>query len=398
MARVSSGIALAVLVAALAPAAAAQTAPPDVQDLYARQTLPGYLAIVEHYRTRRTGEAVAAILAWPNAAVDRSVSGLWALRGRVRRCPVRPDEVDAADLDAAVLLHTDASAAAYLAADLPSFHFHLDSARKLVELRHAVTVMTGAANEVPNDDCRAGPPIDRRDWYLAMATILLGLWELPTADRLAQFGLEAAPGDPEMLLAAGSIRETNAYAAAHEELRPPNVRMNVDQFVRANLRQSTIERSLGDALALFEKALAARDAPLEARLRLGSVLSALGRTADAYTALRSVVDCSSVTDERYLAHLFLGRLADEEGAVQEAVDQYQQAANVLPHSQAARVALAFALDRAGEPGGRALLRETLAEPWPRDGWDDPWWTYYFGQFRQGRQLLDTLRQQVLGTR
>jgi len=37
----------------------------------------------------------------------------------------------------------------------------------------------------------------------------------------------------------------------------------------------------------------------------------------------------------------------------------------------------------------------LAEPWPRDGWDDPWWTYYFGQFRQGRRLLDELRRRVM---
>ena len=200
------GLAFALLVAVTtARPATAQTAPPDVQDLYARQKLLAYFKIVSTYRAGRIDEATGAILGWSDAEVDQAVKGLARLRGEVRPCPSLPDELAAADLDAAVLLHTDASADAYLGDDWVAFTRHLEFARTLVEPRHAIGEMWVAHPDLSRDDCHPPAPLTRRDWYLAMATCLQGVWELPTADRLAQFGLEAAPDDQAMLLAAGSI-------------------------------------------------------------------------------------------------------------------------------------------------------------------------------------------------
>jgi len=390
-----SALALALLVAV----PTAQTARDDVRDLYARQKLLPYLEIVATYRAGRIDQATAAILSWSDPEVDQAAKAFERLRGKVRPCPTLPDEIAAADLDAAVLLHTDASAAAYLDEDWNAFTGQLEVARRLVEIRRLVSAMWQSASEATRQDCGAPVPLTARDWYVAVTTSLQGRWELQTADRLAAFGLEAAPDDPEMLLAAGSIKEALAFGAARDPGLPPSDQLSGSAFSRVHKRRLSELQAMRldrrEAAALFERALATGAAPLETRLRLGRVWAQMDRRADARQALDKVLAAEPTVEERYLARLFLGRVAEEDGDIQSAVAEFRRAVEIQPHSQAARVALAYALERAGDAGGRALLADVLAEPWPRDGWDDPWWTYYFGQFREGRQLLDALRRRVM---
>jgi len=394
-----SGLALALLVAMTTACPAAAQVVSEERDPYGRQALAGYFAIVATYRAGRIGDAAATLLVWPDADVDQAVRGLVRLRGKIRRCTVLPDEIAAADLDAAVMLHTDAATGAYNRDDWPHFFFHLDHARKLVELRHLIDRMWADTPELARDGCRPPPPLTRRDWYFAVATSLQGLWELPTADRLAGFGLEAAPDDAAMLLAAGSIKEALAYGAARDPGLPPSDQLSGSAFSRVQNRRlgelQAMRRDRRDAAALFERALATGAAPLETRLRLGRVWAQMDRRADAREALGEVLASEPTAEERYLACLFLGRVSEQDGDPAAAAGHFRRAVDSQPHGQAARVALVHALEQTGDAGGPALLAAVLAEPWPRDGGDDPWWIYYFGQFRAGRRTLDELRQRVM---
>lgn len=395
-----SGLAFALLVTVTAARPAVTQVASVDRDPYNRQDLAGYFAIVATYRAGRVGDAAATLLVWPDAEVDQAVRGLVRLRGKVRRCTVLPDEIATADLDAAVMLHTDTAVGAYNRDDWSHFFFHLDHARRLVELRHLIDRTWADTPALARDGCQPPPPLTRPEWYLAVMTSLQGLWELPTADRLARFGVEAAPDDPAMLLAAGSIKEAGAYADAHNHQPPPGSdRLTGSAFHRERERRAMaslgIERQLHDAASLFERALATPAAPIEARLRLGRVWSELDRPAEARRAFDQVLEAGPTVDERYLVHLFRGRAAEQEDDTAAATADYRRAVEIQPHSQAARVALAHALERSGQIGGLYLIHSMLGEPWPRDGWDDPWWTYYFGQFRAGRRLLDELRQRVM---
>ena len=99
------------------------------------RTLAGYLDIVATCRAGRIGDAASTLLVWSDTEVDQAVRGLVRLRGKFRRCTVLADEIAATDLDAAVMLHTDAAVGAYNRDDWPRFAAHLDRTRQIIESR-----------------------------------------------------------------------------------------------------------------------------------------------------------------------------------------------------------------------------------------------------------------------
>jgi tetratricopeptide (TPR) repeat protein len=352
----------------------------QVEDLETWNEIAPYLHIIASYRAGRVDDAVRDILAWSSISLDDARHRIRDLRSRVVLCRTATPAIDArtsageievADLDAAVLLHTDAAMRA-LERNLSSWtEIQLRAAKALYDWTHGLTA----------------------DWSRAP----LGHWEPTLATSFAAIGLEAAPADAEMLLAAGTIREALALEGVqHPVRRPVWARPNNFVFGRPLAVSIDVKENLNGARELYERGLAARPVYVQTHLRLGRVLSLLDRLDEARAELELVAANADAARERYLAELFLARVAEQADDDKTAVVHYRRAIDAWPDSQAARVGLVQALERKdGSDGAPKELREVLSQPWPRAVTSDPWWVYPFGESERGPQLLDELRRRFV---
>jgi tetratricopeptide (TPR) repeat protein len=404
----------AVLSAALLTSGAASQVPnstrvpqkQQVEDLETWNEIAPYLHIIASYRAGRVDDAVRDILAWSSISLDDARHRIRDLRSRVVLCRTATPAIDArtsageievADLDAAVLLHTDAAMRA-LERNLSSWtEIQLRAAKALYDWTHGLTAdWSRAPVDLPRG-CHPVPELGRRDWHLAVAWSLLGHWEPTLATSFAAIGLEAAPADAEMLLAAGTIREALALEGVqHPVRRPVWARPNNFVFGRPLAVSIDVKENLNGARELYERGLAARPVYVQTHLRLGRVLSLLDRLDAARAELELVAANADAARERYLAELFLARVAEQADDDETAVVHYRRAIDAWPDSQAARVGLVQALGRKdGSDGAPKELREFLSQPWPRAVTSDPWWVYPFGESERGPQLLDELRRRFV---
>jgi len=127
----------------------------------------------------------------------------------------------------------------------------------------------------------------------------------------------------------------------------------------------------------YRQALASDPALVEARIRLGRVLTKLDRPEDAVRELEAAARGTSDPVDTYLAHLLAGRAEESRGGLSAAVEHYREATTALPAAEAGWVALAHALDRAGERGRAttAVARVLAADTEPEI---DPYRAYHFG--------------------
>jgi hypothetical protein len=101
--------------------------------------------------------------------------------------------------------------------------------------------------------------------------------------------------------------------------------------------------------------------------------------------------------QRYLARLFLGRLADQRGRLDDAAHFYARALQGWPDSQAARLGLAHVLERTtGPAAARPVVAASLSASRRLDRAADPWWLYPFGPPGLATAALDRLWKQALG--
>jgi tetratricopeptide (TPR) repeat protein len=215
-----------------------------------------------------------------------------------------------------------------------------------------------------------------REFYLAFAAAELFFANPTPAQTLAEEGLRAAPGDADLLLLSGCAQETLSLA-----------RQQLGQRHEANESLRNAERRLREALAVDP-------GRAEARLRLGRVLSQQERPNEAEPLLEPLAKGLTDDPTRYLALLFLGDLHERRGRPRKAIEAYQAALRVVPVAQAARVALAHALEAQGEPGASVLLLAVARTPSSSVRGPDPWWSYPFGPRSFGLEPLARLREQV----
>ncbi len=415
MSRVSRAIVFVVaamsVVSAAGPRAQNQTQVPQkqqIEDLAEWNRLAPYLRIIAAYRAGRVDEAAQDILAWPRRALDEARQTIERLRRRVVLCREATPAIDGrtfageiqvADLDAAVLLHTDAALRTLRHSNPFGGQTQLQAAEELFEWtrgrdRDLHDLPTGLLRLMSS--CHPNAALAHRDWYLAVSWTLLGYWELDIADGFAELGLDAAPSDAEMLLAAGTIEEGLALDATQHGIAPSRMQRRLEHLRGSQPRRDAV-RSLNEASALYRRALDTRPGDLPTRLRLGRVLSLLDRADEARVALEPVAANAGEATERYLAELFLARVAEQADDHVTAIRHYEQAIDAWPESQAARIGLVQVLGRTEGPTATWLLREALSQPWPRALESDPWWAYPFGEFERGFQLLDELRRRFVVT-
>lgn len=360
-----------------------------------------YLVIVSTYRSGPAGNAVAAIRAWDENRLARTVKELPAqLGGRLHVCQDQPDAVTFTALDAAVLLHTDAALAALGDADADEGSRHLDQAQKLLEWTFGRRMqLPKAAQDAEAARCAAPPPIAIRDWYLVATRLTLAEWALFVSERFAESLVQAAPDDPEALFAAGNVQEGLATNDAQYHLPPPAWRFSSNEsWMRAQARyqQSLRNRKQDREAASQIYALALRSAPDrdDIRLRLGWVFLQLDRRKEAQRELEAVVGSAGARSTRYLASLFLGRVHEKSNRLGDAAECYRRAAEAEPDAHVARLALSHALGRQDllDESRREALR-ALAPP-GLSAEHDPWTEYPLGDWRAGAALLDRLRDRV----
>jgi tetratricopeptide (TPR) repeat protein len=123
------------------------------------------------------------------------------------------------------------------------------------------------------------------------------------------------------------------------------------------------------------------------------VLWRLGRPEPAREALLEAVARSRDPKDRYLAHLFLGRVHEDATRFEPALAEYRKAVEIDPEAQSAAVALSHVLQLTGEmeEGRRAMARGVAG----RRAMRDAYWDYLVVNARQVDDLLAALHRESL---
>jgi tetratricopeptide (TPR) repeat protein len=196
------------------------------------------------------------------------------------------------------------------------------------------------------------------------------------------------PDAAEVLFGEACLQESLGSPPEQEYVRI-TILPNGSQFLGVESAPAHFRR----AESLLRRALAADPGLIEARLRLGRVLTQQGRYEAAVSELAQVVAAPPDRTLGYYAHLFIGDATQALGRLDEAQAAYRTAIELYPHTQSARIGLGAALRAAGDRSAAlTAILPTLTEPaGSRDGTDDPWWNYYDGDAANLTALMDRLR-------
>jgi tetratricopeptide (TPR) repeat protein len=341
---------------------ATQVAQEDVVVDESPGSLGSYFRIVAQYRSGQFAEAVQALRSWGVRDVDRALRQLKRQGSRLKECGRGSDGLSPATVEGAALLHANAGLQALFDQTLPEYQ---DQFRRATEL-FAWFAKLGCKTE----------RVSARDLHLGVASAALALLHADQAYDVAVQGLELSPGDGDLLLVAASAQEALAFGYQQYQQGEP-----------AALALQLAERHL-------RKAVESHPDLAEARLRLGRVLQLLGRYQEAETLLDGVARSTAPEESRYLALLFLGQIREGTGRLDRAAEIYGRAVELRPTGQAARLALALAIERdQGAQAARGALLPALLTR-PANAPTDPWWTYPRGPDRLGPRLFSELRERV----
>jgi len=150
------------------------------------------------------------------------------------------------------------------------------------------------------------------------------------------------------------------------------------------------EGETSDVVRRYETAMKFPETELEARVRCASFLFRLGQLDRAIGLLDGASGISSDTYVRYLADLVRGRVLHALGRTEEAIDAVRRALVASPGAQSARVLLMTMLVMRGDRQAAAELAEAVETS--ADDESDPWWTYWFGDFRAYPAIVVRLRE------
>jgi hypothetical protein len=341
---------------------------------------PRYQDAVVRYRTGAAEAGVSEVCAWPAARLRREVKSLGELRARARRSadPALVSLWYEVPVTAALMLHTDCAEAAR--------HHDGDSAGTHESIAAEIAAML-------RDD-GANRAFARR-WYHVMAGLAARDDRWPDALDWAERGVREFPLAAELLVAVGAIEEVYAVQTSRSDPPPVPDRMS-DSGVRRirseMLQRQEVQTHLERAREALVAAILARPSLCEAHLRLGRVAWRLGEPAEARSELQQVPGCGSSTGERYLAHLFLGRLDEDTARLDDAARRYEAALALEVNSQAARLALSHLRLRQGDgPTARAEAERALRPGGARLR-PDPFWLYPWGPSVGVEDRVEALRR------
>lgn len=333
-----------------------------------------YPQIVVAYRTGQFLTAVADLLRMPADRLRDDADDF--VRAATK---ARDDEM----LRAATMLHTEAALALRLesgAGGSGEWVVHGASARRAAKALDAFDPHSPFV----------------RQWRLLMSAFLQGQGDLFAAMHFAAGswgrlpdGLRGSPiviraleplpdrltgdDDAELRLAMGAIQET-AWVREHE-------------YAAGRGRGD-----LGAAERDLRRALALRPDLLEARIRLGRVLTLREDFAAAARTLEEIDPRGLDQGFLYLAKLFKGDAEERLGRAAAAEADYRAAIAVFATAQSARIALAHLHHAQGDRRAAAAAVREGADPLATSEAADPWLWYLRGTSWRVEGYVNTLRQ------
>ena len=328
-----------------------------------------YRDAIERYR--RGDRYVAGETAWTERVSDEI--------GQLKRLPA-----EGFPYEAAAMLHTDRDIYERDAAEqaeevAPDTAPHLDAARQILAL-------------IRDDERRRA---FERPWFLAVALHLYRRGQWPLALHYLDVALRLYADDPLLLLARGSLIESQTALDLPPALADVLV-MTPSREAGALRRWAEHQARLRDAEATYRRALRGMPDLVEARVRLGRVLCQRGEPRQAAEELAAAAAHPQADPPmRYLAWLFLGAAREAEKRPREAVEAYRAAAALDTDSTVAAVALSHALHDAGDrDAAQDVLRAALSGARRRRDWD-AWWNYRWGRSHEAEARLEALRERAM---
>jgi VWFA-related protein len=219
-------------------------------------------------------------------------------------------------------------------------------------------------------------PLDPDDfeaeWMYAALTMLQGIIRPAAVEPFIERALAQFPKDPRFLL----LRAINS-----EQRSLPGTRLTVYEAPGAP------PPAIADIVRQhYQEAMAFPSVTAEARIRLAWMLYRSGQHDQALSQLMEAGSAPVPDSElRYLQQLFLGHVLAAKGEHEQSIAAYRAAAAILPGAQSPRVGLMNTLLMRGERAEAEALAEFIQTT--RNLSQDPWWSYWQGQYRRHPQAL-----------
>jgi tetratricopeptide (TPR) repeat protein len=319
------------------------------------QTVEQYLTLAREYASGRGEEATDRLAAWSTDDVTNAAVAA-ASAASVR------------DLIALAVLHTDA--ANVIIDTRPELaRFHINKARG------ALTVASeriGAREHLE--------PVIRR-WFRFVASVYTSAELIDEASSHLLLAERRFPGDAGLCVAHGVLLEVIARKRLVTDWRR--------DATAPNSNRSRIEGALQDASSQFMRAIAIDPHNAEAHLHLGWIRFVLA-DGRATTELEAAVADADNDTTRYLAHLFLGGVAERNNRLEDALREYTRARDAGAEFQTPYVAMSRIEQALGHTSvANELALQALGLD--KSDNDDPWWDHRIGF---DRASLEWLRAEV----
>jgi tetratricopeptide (TPR) repeat protein len=224
-------------------------------------------------------------------------------------------------------------------------------------------------------------------------------WDACLTDGL-QWGREGValfPRDPSLLFSLGADLEEIAVLGAGDVTTvsiPLGAQQRAMMITRAR-EQKKLEL-YRESRHFYESALKLDPERGLARLRLGVVSWRLHDMESARAALQQVTEQSHEAKSLFLAHLYLGRVQEDESRFDDAESEYRLALSLDPGAQSAAVALSHLLRLQGDGDASRQVLLTALSRAPRRERRDAFWDYLGGSDEHIDALLAALHREAEG--
>jgi tetratricopeptide (TPR) repeat protein len=312
------------------------------------QNVEQYLALAREYAAGRATEAIQRLATWSRPAITAAGKAA-AVTASVR------------DLLAAAMLHTDL-ANTIIDRQREAADFHVQRAETLLLIARGDPRLAERS-----DNQRAREFL--RSWYRFVAGMYTSCNCLADAARYNRLGLLASREDPRFYVAGGILIEvrTLTFVPVPASLA----------FVAR--RHEEMEEGLKRAATSFLHALSIDSHNAEAHLHLGWMRLLLSDKR-ARTDLDAALENATNDTVRYLAHLFLGGIAERENRLTDALREYEAVRSLGAGYQTTYAALSRVEGALGH-GDRARELAMVGLQLKKAD-DDPWWDLRIGFDRE----------------
>lgn len=368
---------LLILLALARPAAgqvvvAGTIGPPetDISPEQEQLLLGEYWTVTKRYRLE-PGRAVSELGAWTRDRLGKVQSIQFQPAKPLPEYVKNRAEWGPDTLRLAAMLHTELALAAFQKRNIPEFEFQIGLADGWFIL-------------ADNRQSAAGSLRSR--WTVTVSRLLLASGEVGIAERILNRAAERIESDPGILLAQGTVKETQASRLVAEL---PGGRLD-DPSIASKPRDA----ALAAAQAALEKALKVKPSLAEAKLRLAHVFVMKREDRRAWPLLKEILAAPPSPAVKYLGALMAGGVLERDGQLDASAKYYLEAILAAPDGQSAYLALANIMHRSGQAAEASAVLERLFARGITSATADPWWTYPLGldlsidaQFEEYRTLV-----------